>query len=317
MVTRRVVNFSAPALQGLQWPVFEASGARDGARLCLLAGVHGCEYPAIAAVVRFMRDLDTSELSGSIVAVPVVSPTSYAARSPFVVPEDGRNLNRSFPGDPGGSFSQVLAHHIFSEFISPSDFLIDLHGGDMVEALEPFVLYDDSPQRETAERLARAFGFRYLVCDPTDPLGGTTSAAAAAAGIPAITAEAGGCGLLDERDVARHIRGLGNALRAVAMLPGEPDPPPGEQQRVERFVWLRCSSAGWWQSEAPAGAAVATGERLGAVLDAFGDELEMITAPEPGVVLFLTTSPAVAGDGLLLGLGGGVRPLAGTFRPLG
>jgi len=304
MVDRRVVRFSAPALSELEWPVFEATGSRDGPRLCLLAGVHGCEYPAIAAVVRFMRELDTSGLAGSIVAVPIVSPTSYVARSPFVVPEDGRNLNRSFPGDPDGSFTQVLAHHLFTELISPSDLLIDLHGGDMVEALEPFALYDNSPQRETADLLARAFGFGYVVCDSTEALGGTTSGAAAGTGIAAVTAEAGGCGLLDPVEVDRHVRGLGNALRAVSMLPGEPDPPPAEQQLVERFVWLRCAEPGWWQAEAGAGARVAAGDRLGAVLDPFGDELEVITAPEPGVVLFLTSSPAVGRDGLLLGLGG-------------
>jgi len=308
MVTRRIATSKAPMLRHLSWPVLEATGPRHGPRLCLIAGVHGCEYPAIAAVVGFMRELDTSSLSGSILAVPIVSPTSYAARSPFVVPEDGRNLNRSFPGDPGGSFTDALAHHVFSEFIAPSDLLIDLHGGDMVEALEPFVLFDDSPQRQTAERPARAFGFGYVVCDTTDGLGGTTSAAAAAAGIPAVTAEAGGCGLLEPAEVERHVRGLRNALRAVGMLPGEPEPPPPRQRLVERFVWLRSATGGWWQADVGAGDAVAAEGRLGAVLDPFGDELETITAPESGVVLFLTTSPAVAQDGLLLGLGGGMRP---------
>jgi hypothetical protein len=54
---------------------------------------------------------------------------------------------------------------------------------------------------------------------------------------------------------------------------------------------------------------VAAGGRLGAVLDPFGDELEAITAPEAGVPLFITSSPAVAADGLLLGLGAGLTPL--------
>jgi predicted deacylase len=307
MVTRRIATSKAPMLRELRWPVFEATGARDGPRLCLIAGVHGCEYPPIAAVVRFMRELDTSSLSGSIVAVPIVSPTSYAARSPFVVPEDRRNLNRSFPGDPDGSFTDALAHHVFTEFIAPSDLLIDLHAGDMVEALEPFVLYDDSPRRQTAERLARAFGFGYVVCDTTDALSGSTSAAAAAAEIPAVIAEAGGCGLLESAEVERHVRGLHNALRAVGMLPGEPEPPPPDQRLVERFVWVYSGDAGWWQAELGAGDVVVAGDRLGAILDPFGDELETITAPGPGVVLFLTTSPAVAREGLLLGLGGGMR----------
>jgi hypothetical protein len=254
-----------------------------------------------------MRSLDVSVLAGSIVAVPIVSPTSFQARSPFVVPEDGRNLNRSFPGDPNGSFTDVLAHHVFSEFVTGSDFLIDLHGGDMVEALEPFSLYDDSPVRETAQRLARAFGLRYVVCDTTDTLGGTTSAAAAAAGIPAFIAEAGGRGLLEPIEVERHIRGLRSALRAAGVLEGDPDPPSEGQCLVERFVWLRTRTVGWWQPVVDVGEPVAAGDRLGTVLDGFGDVIDTITAPEAGVPLFITSSPAVQQDGLLLGLGAGLR----------
>jgi hypothetical protein len=239
--------------------------------------------------------------------VPIVSPTSFEARSPFVVPEDGRNLNRSFPGDPQGSFTEVLAHHVFSEFVTGSDVLIDLHGGDMVEALEPFALYDDSAARETAQRLARAFGLRYVVCDSTDRLGGTTSAAAAAAGIPAFIAEAGGRGLLEPTEVKRHIRGLRSSLRAAGVLDGEPDLRVEGQQLVERFVWLRTPTAGWWQPTVEVGETVAAGEPLGTVLNGFGDVIDTITAPEAGVPLFLTSSPAVQQDGLLLGLGAGLR----------
>ena len=308
MVTRRLVRFPSSALAGLEWPVFEAVGARDGPRVCLLAGVHGCEYSSIAAVRQFMRELDVSTVAGSIVAVPIVSPTSFTARSPFVVPEDGQNLNRSFPGDANGSFTEVLAHHVFSEFVTGSDVLIDLHGGDMVEALEPFALYDDSAVRETAERLARAFGLRYVVCDTTDTLGGTTSAAAAAAGIPGFIAEAGGRGLLDPVEVERHVRGLRGTLRAAGVLDGAPEPPLAGQQLVERFLWLRTSTPGWWQSAVDVGDTVAAGDRLGSVLDGFGDTVATITAPEAGVVLFLTSSPAVQADGLLVGLGAGLRP---------
>jgi uncharacterized protein len=308
VVVRRLVRFPSPAIAGLEWPVLEAAGARDGPRVCLLAGVHGCEYSSIAAVRQFMRELDVSEVAGSIVAVPIVSPTSFAARSPFVVPEDSRNLNRSFPGDPTGSFTEVLAHHVFSEFVAGSDVLIDLHGGDMVEALEPFTLFNDSPVRDTAERLARAYGLRYVICDTIDPLGGTTSAAAAAAQIPGITAEAGGCGLLEPAEVERHLRGVRSTLRAAGVLAGEPDPPPAGQQLVERLQWLRAASSGWWQPAVHVGDTVAAGDHLGDVQDGFGDVTETITAPDAGVILCVTSSPAVQADGLLLGLGAGLRP---------
>ena len=71
---------------GVDHPAFEARGPRDGPKLSLIAGIHGCEYSSIAAVLRFMNELDTSELSGTITAVPVVSMESFRQRSAFVVP---------------------------------------------------------------------------------------------------------------------------------------------------------------------------------------------------------------------------------------
>ena len=52
------------------------------------------------------------------------------------------------------------------------------------------------------------------------------------------------------------------------------------------------------------GDAVAEGQVVGTVSSLDGAEvLETITAPADGVAIFLTSSPAVADDGLLLGLG--------------
>jgi len=84
---------------------------------------------------------------------------------------------------------------------------------------------------------------------------------------------------------------------------------PGLQHTVDRFIWLRSEKAGWWQPSVRVGDQVAAGGRLGAVLDPYGDELETIEAPEAGVPLFITSSPAVTDDGLLLGLGAGISPL--------
>ena len=110
-----------------------------------------------------MRGLDTERLAGSIVAVPVVNPESFRGRTPFVSPADGKNLNRCFPGDPQGTFSDVLADLVFRRFVHGSDALLDLHGGDMVEALEPFALYDASPVEERSLEIARAFGLPWIV----------------------------------------------------------------------------------------------------------------------------------------------------------
>jgi predicted deacylase len=246
-----------------------------------------------------------------VTAVPIVNPTSFRARSAFVTPEDGKNLNRCFPGSFDGTFSDALARAVFETLIAPSDVLVDLHGGDLVEALEPFALYDASPVEDDARKLAIAFGLPYVLRSaPAEaPIGGTTSSAAAAAGIPAVIAEAGGCGLLEESAVQLHLDGLANALRQLEMLPGDPVPSRPDMRSVDRFVWLRSADEGWWEAAVGPGDEVDASALLGVIRDPYGDVLEEIEAPDDGVVLFLTTSPAVARDGLLLGLGAGLAPV--------
>jgi predicted deacylase len=309
VVERRTIVFAAERLGGIEHPAFEARGVRPGPRLTLLGGVHGCEYSSIAAVIRVMRELDCSELTGSITAVPVVSLESFRRRSPFVVPEDGKNLNRCFPGSDDGTYSDVLARAIFDELIAPADALLDLHGGDLVEALEPFTLYDASPVEERARALALAFGLPYVVRqEQGSGLAGMTCTAAAQAGIPAVIAEAGGCGRLDPGAVDLLAEGVRNALRVLGMLPGPPRPPHPETRSVGVFDWLRCRRGGWWEARVDTGAEVRRGDVLGWVKDLYGDVLDEIRAPRDGVVLFLTTSAAVDDDGLLLGLGGDLGP---------
>jgi predicted deacylase len=310
MIERHTIRFRYPQLSRLEHPAFQAVGATDGPRLTLIGGVHGCEYSSIAAVTQFMNALDTGELSGRITAVPVVNLESFRKRSPFVVPVDGKNLNRCFPGDQNGSFTDVLAHAIFEELIAPADVLVDLHGGDLVEALEPFAIYDESEVEARARELAVAFGLPYVVREPRNGgLGGMTSSAAAQAGIPAIIAEAGGRGQLERSAVQMLVDGVGNVLRHLGMLPGG-RVPPRVAKSVGRSIWIHCENQGWWQAAVSAGNQVRKGELLGRIHDLWGDALEEVNAPEDGVVLFLTTSPAVEADGLLLGLGTELAPVA-------
>jgi hypothetical protein len=54
---------------------------------------------------------------------------------------------------------------------------------------------------------------------------------------------------------------------------------------------------------------VTAGQPLGALRDPFGDPLDELIAPEDGTIMFVTTSPAVAKDGILLAVGGGIEQL--------
>ena len=295
------------SLAGLDIPVVELTGAGDGPRLTVLAGVHGCEYAPMAAVRRWTKALAGRELRGSVRAVPVLNLPAFRTRTPFLVPDDGKNLNRCFPGNPEGTMADRLAHAAFTQLIQGSDALIDVHAGDMVEALEPFALYDAGPAEARALELATAYGLGYVIRQEPGPgraVGGTTSTAAAEIGIPAITAEAGGCGLVEAAAVEAHVRGLDRVLAVLGMTDGPVTARAAAPVRLGRFLWLRSTSEGWWEPTVRPGEQVAEGQVLGTVSSLDGAEvLQSVTAPAPGVPMFITSSPAVAADGLLLGLG--------------
>ena len=303
------VKYRTLDLAGAATPVIELTGDQDGPRLTVLAGVHGCEYAPMAAVRQWTRELaDQGGLRGRVTAVPVLNLTSFRSRTPFVTPDDGKNLNRCFPGDPDGTFSERLADAVFRELITGSDAVIDVHAGDMVEALEPFALYDAGPAEARARDLATAYGLGYVIRQEPGPdraVGGTSSAAAAGLGIPAIIAEAGQCGLVEPAAVAKHVRGLNRVLAQLGMADagGSAAAGPGPAY-LRRFLWLRCADAGFWAPAVGVGETVAEGQLLGTVSTLDGAQvLQEITAPAAGVPMFITSSPAVAADGLLLGLG--------------
>jgi uncharacterized protein len=306
-------------LAGIEVPVVEAAGSGDGPKLTVIAGVHGCEYASMAAVRQWSAHLAGLDLRGSVRAVPVLNLPAFRARSPFVVPEDGKNLNRCFPGNPDGTLADRLAHATFTQLIAGSDALIDAHCGDLPEALEPFTLYEAGPAEDRALALALAYGLGYVIRQQPGPgqaVAGTTSEAAAAAGIPAITAEAGGCGLIEQAAIDLHVRGLDGVLRALRIIDmpgggqagngtqGQARPDSAPPTMLSRFIWLRCDDAGWWQPVVRPGDAVVAGQLLGTVTSVDGGQVKQsITAPVDGVPMFITSSPAVEADGLLLGLG--------------
>jgi predicted deacylase len=123
----------------------------------------------------------------------------------------------------------------------------------------------------------------------------TTSAARG----PAIIAEAGGVGQLMPDAVELLVAGVGRSLRWLGMLPGS-DSVPVRVLGEHRFVYGR--TAGWWESAVTVGAEVLSGELLGVIKDLWGEVVEEVAAPQDGVVLWQTTSPAVGSEGLLLGI---------------
>ena len=283
-------------------PMWLVNGATEGPTLAVTAGVHAAEYASIEAALDLGRSLDPRRLRGRVIVVPIMNLVSFAARSIYVSPLDGKNLNRVFPGDPAGTGSEQLAHWVFQNVITRADHYIDLHGGDLIEALVPFTICfrsGDAGVDDASLGMARTFGLSYIVSSET---AGATFSAASRARIPSILAEAGGQGIWTPEHVGQLAAGVRRVMTALHMLDG-PAPPPLPTTLLERFLWLRSEHAGCWYPAVDVGAEVRQGQDLGQVTDYEGRTLQRAISPADGRVLFIVTSLAINETDPLLAVG--------------
>ena len=283
----------------IQIPLVIVHGAQAGPTLCMTAGVHAAEYPAIDAVLRTLAGLDPADLSGTVVAVPVVNSPMFRARSAFLSPIDGLNLNRTFPGKPDGTISEVIAHVLINEVVALADFHIDCHGGDLPEVLWPYSGYAMTgipAVDERGEAMARLYSPRivalYREGTALPPTKGSFTTEAARRGIPSILAESGSAGGLDPSDVQTHMRGITNVMRFFKMLPGEPVLPGRRMMAAGQFV-VDARRGGLLRLAIGIGDEIKQGQEIAGICDVFGDVVEKIVSPADGIARIIWTHKAV------------------------
>jgi predicted deacylase len=283
-------------------PMWLINGAGEGPTLVVTAGVHAAEYASIAAALELGRSLEPASLSGRVIVVPVVDMPAFPARSIYVCPLDGKNPNRVFPGNAHGTASEQIADWLFSNVIMQATCYVDLHGGDLIEALVPFTVFcrsGDNRVDEMSLEMAKIFGIHFLV---GSEVAGSTVSAASGAGIPSILAESGGQGIWTPEDVRWHVNGLNRLMRNLKMISGgTPEPMPFTL--LERFLWLRSDHAGFWYPAVAVNEAVKAGQNLGCVKDFEGGVLQTALSPADGVVLFIVSSLAINRTDPLLAVG--------------
>ena len=300
-------TFDDAQLQNYQWPYFAVVGAHDGPTFLVTAGIHAAEYTGIVAAIQLGRALQPVDVHGTIVIVPLLNRPGFYERSVYVNPEDGQNLNRAFPGRPDGTWSERFAHHLLNDVVVQCDYAMDLHAGDMIEDLEPFVAFSQTGNADVdarTQRMVDSYGVRWATrAVPTGERPGLQYAAAAERGVAAMIAESGRCGLVEADAVQRHVDGVRNVWRTIGVLTDAPPTTPDPPHVLNRFEWLHSEHEGIFDCATRVSDEVKTGQTLGTMIDLLGNPLAAVTSPADGVILFIVTSPAIKQGGLLLGVG--------------
>jgi predicted deacylase len=191
----------------------------NGPTILLMAGNHGDEYEGQVAVTRLTKDLRPEMIHGRVILLPMAN--YPAAKVGYrTSPIDDGNLNRSFPGDPGGTVTQTIAHYIESVLLKMADYAIDLHSGGSSLHYVPTVLYGDREDaQEMAEvlRLTHAFAAPYALHFRRS--GDIVSTAAARRqGTIAVTVEMGGSGTVTPYALKITQEGIERVMAEIGIL---------------------------------------------------------------------------------------------------
>lgn len=184
-----------------------------GPTILLTGGVHGDEYEGPIALSELARTLDPATVQGRVIIMPAVNVPAVHSDT-RLSPVDNRDMNRCFPGNPKGTFSEMVAHYMDSVILPMVDISLDLHtaghSGDSEPSTNMHRIADPALMAKTLAA-AEAFGAPYNVVFAGVDEGATFTSSVERRGIISLGTELGGWGRV-------KIEGLRIARRGIRRL---------------------------------------------------------------------------------------------------
>jgi predicted deacylase len=294
-----------PTGESIRFPVGTVHGVADGPTLVVLGGMHGSEFCGIEAAIRLFNWVDPAKLRGTLMVGMIYNLPAFQNNLGFVVPQDGINPGRTFPGKPDGSYSEVMAYLFNQEFLSKADYFVELHGGDIPEALVPYIyvpITGNDAVDEKSKAMAEAYNIS-LICHSKLPPASTALSSAFVAtarrGVPAILTESGQQGILNLEDAERHLAGLRNVLVHLGMMDGT-IVNTVKRMISEEHLAIRSVHEGMWYPSVKLGDFAKKDQVIGQIRDYFGQPIADVKAVCDGHITVVRTSPNTAVGNVLI-----------------
>lgn len=191
-----------------------------GPTVLTMSGNHGDEYEGQIANSKLIRGLDPKEVRGRVIVLPMANfPAANAGMR--TSPIDQGNLNRTFPGDPNGTPTWMIAHYIETELMPRADVVLDLHsGGSSLNYIPSALARITGDKKRDAKTMALLEAFAapigYLAAGMGENR--TSTAAAERVGTMIIGTELGGKGTVDIEGARVAVNGVRGVLEHMGVV---------------------------------------------------------------------------------------------------
>lgn len=304
---RRLVDLPVSKLSNhtpVTLPVHVLHGHEPGPAMFVTAAIHGDELNGVEIIRRVLRTLAPGNIRGTLLCVPVVNAYGFIGRSRYL--PDRRDLNRAFPGSPGGSLASRLAHLLLTEVVRRCQLGIDLHTAAVQRVNLPQIRCDSAKSPRSRE-LAKAFGAQVVL--ESAERAGSLRRAAREAGIDVLVYE-GGEGLrFDEFAIQAGVDGIARVMLEIGMLQGGATDDRDRAASSARSLhlplmanaakWVRAPEGGVLRTHKKIGDSVSEGEQIGVIANPYEEADTPLRSPRRGIIVGATTLPIVnMGDAL-------------------
>lgn len=281
-----------PTYTNIDLPVRVIRAKTDGPVLLLTGGLHGDEINGIEIVRRFISGNLDGLKAGTIVAVPLMNVYGFIQNVRGV--PDGKDINRSFPGNKSGSLANLVAYAIMNEIIPKIDYGIDFHTGGASRANFPQIrcVFEIEKNMELAKAFAPPVILNSSLIDKS------FRKAADRKGKEILVYETGESLRFDENGIKEGIAGTQRVMKHLGMIDSAPE---GYQSNIyQKSRWVRARVAGLFHPRVKLGEVVKNRQQLGKITDPFGNESFRVMSKYDGQVIGLNYSPVVhKGDAVM------------------